>query len=503
MSMAYPLREPLPHGRHARDVHARRVHDRRRARPPRARSSAPSTTSTTSAAASTSAPTTRPASPLADMPRRARAAPRRPAGDFRVVASESVAAGQGPPGRRPRADASLPRARRSTRLPRAHDLRARRHRATGYGSAAPCGAPSRTHPGPRRRRLADRPAQAELQLRRRRPPSGSRASTSRTALRSRPVVVRDPQTGKSARLTVIGVLSDTAPLDDGRHLDLAARRSRPPSAPRACRPSTRSRSRRASTRRRPRRRSSRRFLANGMEADVDRRSSSHDAVGASFTFNRLIEGFMGLGLIVGVAALGVISARSVVERRQQIGVLRAIGFRRGMVQACFLLESSFIALTAIVVGTGLGLAVALQRHLRHAPPAELGRACRSTSRGSRSADLPRRLRRSRCSRRSRRRGEPRASIRPRPSATSECPSRGAWSWSALRSWQCRGRTPSNRGQTRTFIVATSLVATQLAIAGLSDLSAGALWPGMAKLSLAALGPLSWRTFDEAGGRSPS
>ena len=67
---------------------------------------------------------------------------------------------------------------------------------------------------------------------------------------------------------------------------------------------------------------------------------------------------MGLGLIVGVAALGVVSARSVVERRQQIGVLRAIGFRRGMVQACFLLESSFVALTAIVVGTALGLAVA-------------------------------------------------------------------------------------------------------------------------------------------------
>ena len=38
---------------------------------------------------------------------------------------------------------------------------------------------------------------------------------------------------------------------------------------------------------------------------------------------------MGLGLIVGVAALGVITARAVVERRQQIGVLRAIGFRSG------------------------------------------------------------------------------------------------------------------------------------------------------------------------------
>jgi ABC-type antimicrobial peptide transport system permease subunit len=53
---------------------------------------------------------------------------------------------------------------------------------------------------------------------------------------------------------------------------------------------------------------------------------------ADRTINRLIQGFMGLGLIVGVAALGVISARAVVERRQQIGVLRAIGFRRGMVQ---------------------------------------------------------------------------------------------------------------------------------------------------------------------------
>ena len=54
----------------------------------------------------------------------------------------------------------------------------------------------------------------------------------------------------------------------------------------------------------------------------------------------------------------MISARAVVERRQQIGVLRAIGFRRGMVQAVFLIESSFIALTSIVVGTVLGLLLA-------------------------------------------------------------------------------------------------------------------------------------------------
>jgi ABC-type antimicrobial peptide transport system permease subunit len=46
-----------------------------------------------------------------------------------------------------------------------------------------------------------------------------------------------------------------------------------------------------------------------------------------------------------------------VERRQQIGVLRAIGFRRGMVQLSFLIESSFISLSSIVIGTALGLAI--------------------------------------------------------------------------------------------------------------------------------------------------
>jgi len=49
-----------------------------------------------------------------------------------------------------------------------------------------------------------------------------------------------------------------------------------------------------------------------------------------------------------------------VERRQQIGVLRAIGFRRRMVEATFLLESSFVALTSIAVGTALGLLLAYE-----------------------------------------------------------------------------------------------------------------------------------------------
>jgi putative ABC transport system permease protein len=170
------------------------------------------------------------------------------------------------------------------------------------------------------------------------------------------IAVRDPQSGRQTRLTVIGVLSDSspelmggiwtsqrtlAPVFGGRVLPTTFLFSLKPGVdPGATAAKLESA-----------------FLANGMQADSLRKLLS-DAVGASLTFNRLIMGFMGLGLVVGVAALGVITARAVVERRQQIGVLRAIGFSRRMVQMSFLIESSFIALTSIVVGTGLALVVA-------------------------------------------------------------------------------------------------------------------------------------------------
>jgi putative ABC transport system permease protein len=78
----------------------------------------------------------------------------------------------------------------------------------------------------------------------------------------------------------------------------------------------------------------------------------------------LIQGFMGLGLVVGIAALGVISFRSVVERRQQIGMLRAIGYRRRMVAASFVIESVVVAGLGVVTGTALALV--LSYNLLHA-----------------------------------------------------------------------------------------------------------------------------------------
>jgi putative ABC transport system permease protein len=72
---------------------------------------------------------------------------------------------------------------------------------------------------------------------------------------------------------------------------------------------------------------------------------------------RMFQGFMALGLIVGIVALGVIAFRSVVERRQQIGMLRAIGYQTGTVALTFVLESGFIALMGILSGMVGGVIV--------------------------------------------------------------------------------------------------------------------------------------------------
>ena len=100
------------------------------------------------------------------------------------------------------------------------------------------------------------------------------------------------------------------------------------------------------------------FLENGMQA-VDLGEEIRKMAKTNRVIMSLLQGFMGLGLVVGIAALVVIAARSVVERRQQIGVLRALGFQKEMVHLTFLLESSFVALLGIGIGIGIGLGFAM------------------------------------------------------------------------------------------------------------------------------------------------
>jgi putative ABC transport system permease protein len=79
-------------------------------------------------------------------------------------------------------------------------------------------------------------------------------------------------------------------------------------------------------------------------------------------FMYLMEGFLGIGLLVGIAGIGIISYRNVIERRQQIGMLRAIGFKKGMIAKSVLIETSFITIIAIVIGILLGIGIGWQMY---------------------------------------------------------------------------------------------------------------------------------------------
>jgi putative ABC transport system permease protein len=75
---------------------------------------------------------------------------------------------------------------------------------------------------------------------------------------------------------------------------------------------------------------------------------------------RLLQGYLGLGLIIGTAGLGVVMVRAVRERRRQVGMLRAMGFQARVVRRAFLLEAGFVATQGIAIGMGLGLVTAYQ-----------------------------------------------------------------------------------------------------------------------------------------------
>ncbi|MEK7807158.1 MAG: FtsX-like permease family protein, partial [Chloroflexota bacterium] len=172
------------------------------------------------------------------------------------------------------------------------------------------------------------------------------------------IEVRDPLSGRVVKLKVIGVLDQ---LTDGfGEIGLGmfvSRRSLDEALPYSI-PTTTYRFKVAEggDATRLARRVEAAFQEYGMETEVLAKRVEEQA-SANRAFNYLFTGFMGLGLTVGTAALGVVSLRAVVERRQQIGVLRAIGYRRSMVQLSFLLESSFVVLLGVAIGVGLGTVI--------------------------------------------------------------------------------------------------------------------------------------------------
>jgi putative ABC transport system permease protein len=96
------------------------------------------------------------------------------------------------------------------------------------------------------------------------------------------------------------------------------------------------------------------FLDNGLETTV-----LEDAIwqlrGPRIFLSDVLLGVVGLTLLLGITALAITGTRAVIERRQQIGMLRAVGCKRGLIQAAFLCESFLVGAVGSILGVVLGL----------------------------------------------------------------------------------------------------------------------------------------------------
>jgi len=97
-----------------------------------------------------------------------------------------------------------------------------------------------------------------------------------------------------------------------------------------------------------------RFVDNGAEA-----SAIDDLMDEAFTMTdqifQLFEGYLALGLLVGIAGIAVVMIRAVRERRRPIGTLRALGFPSKTIGRSFGVETGFIALQGTLIGATLAL----------------------------------------------------------------------------------------------------------------------------------------------------
>jgi putative ABC transport system permease protein len=97
-----------------------------------------------------------------------------------------------------------------------------------------------------------------------------------------------------------------------------------------------------------------RFLDNGADA-----VAIDELMDEAFTMTtqvfQLFEGYLALGLLVGIAGIAVVMIRAVRERRRPIGTLRAIGYPSVTIGRSFAVETGFIALEGTIIGASLAL----------------------------------------------------------------------------------------------------------------------------------------------------
>lgn len=106
-----------------------------------------------------------------------------------------------------------------------------------------------------------------------------------------------------------------------------------------------------------------RLTTDGVRQGVDARtflSTAESETSEQEGFLNMLQSFMGLGLLIGIAGLGVVMIRAVRERRRQFGVMRALGVASSVIRRSFVVEASFVALQGVALGIGLGVLSAWQ-----------------------------------------------------------------------------------------------------------------------------------------------
>jgi ABC-type antimicrobial peptide transport system permease subunit len=73
------------------------------------------------------------------------------------------------------------------------------------------------------------------------------------------------------------------------------------------------------------------------------------------TYISIFQVLLLLGLIIGTLGFGIVASRNALERRREIGILRAIGFSQKMIFKSLLFENSYIILWGMALGTFAGI----------------------------------------------------------------------------------------------------------------------------------------------------
>jgi putative ABC transport system permease protein len=98
----------------------------------------------------------------------------------------------------------------------------------------------------------------------------------------------------------------------------------------------------------------REFVANGADA-VAIRDAVEIALVQTTGFFTVMQEYVAIGLLVGIAGVGVITVRSVRERRRDVAVLRSLGLDGRSIGKAFLFEALFVSISGAVLGIAVGL----------------------------------------------------------------------------------------------------------------------------------------------------